>query len=65
MSKDYDQQKDQIWKTIVILDQCFSTFFSTRNPFDQQKLLRNPFDQQKLLRNPFATQKKFAEPLKF
>jgi hypothetical protein len=29
------------------LEQCFSTFFSTRNPFDQQKLLRNPFAAQK------------------
>ncbi len=38
-----------------VLAQCFSTFLSMRNPFDQQKLLRNPF----------ANQKKFAEPLKF
>ncbi len=35
------------------IEQCFSTFFSTRNPFDLQKIPRNPF----------ATQKNYGQPL--
>jgi hypothetical protein len=38
---------------IELLDQCFTTFFYVRNPFDDEKYLRNPFGQRK----------KFAEPL--
>jgi hypothetical protein len=31
---------------------CFSTFFSTRNPFDEENFLRNPLGQQKCFAEP-------------
>ena len=40
------------------LDQCFSTFFSSRNPFDLQKILRISFAIQKNSAEPFCYTKK-------
>jgi len=34
------------------LDQCFSTFFSTWNPFDEENFSRNPLGQQKYFAEP-------------
>ncbi len=36
--------------TLIYLQQCFSTFFSWRNPFVRQKYLQNPKAKEKMLR---------------